>query len=159
MKNNLDRSCILGIIAFICFGSISHAESNHRLLVKETFMEMESISSPMISPDGTEILFSRRGVDKMNDRSRSNLWISDVAGTRIRELTHGNWSDSSPVWSPDGKKIAFLSDRDGTTQIHVMWMDTREVAQLTHLQRAPSGLRWRKPVLGCSVRARSWLRP
>ena len=105
-------------------------------------MEMESIRSPMISPDGTQILFSRSWVDKMNDRSRSNLWIVDASGTRVRELTHGNWSDSSPVWSPDGTKIAFLSDRDGTTQIHVMWMDTREVAQLTHLQRTPSGLQW-----------------
>ncbi len=47
-----------------------------------------------------------------------------------------------PVWSPDGRKIAFISDRDGTTQIHVMWLDTREVAQLTHLQTAPSGLTW-----------------
>jgi len=105
-------------------------------------MEMESIRSPMISPDGTQILFSRSWVDKMNDRSRGNLWIVDVSGTRVRELTHGNWRDSSPVWSPDGTKIAFLSDRDGTTQIHVMWMDTREVAQLTHLQRTPGGLRW-----------------
>ena len=68
--------------------------------------------------------------------------MSDVYGNRIRELTHGNWRDSSPVWSPDGKKIAFLSDRDGTNQIHVMWLDTREVAQLTHLQRTPSGLSW-----------------
>ncbi len=142
MTKYLGRACILGIVLFVCFGSISRAEQNHKLLVKETFMEMESISSPMISPEGTQILFSRRWIDKMNDRSRSNLWISDVSGTRIRELTHGNWSDSSPVWSPDGKKIAFLSDRDGTTQIHVMWMDTREVAQLTHLQRPPSGLRW-----------------
>jgi dipeptidyl aminopeptidase/acylaminoacyl peptidase len=66
----------------------------------------------------------------------------DIAGKRVRELTHGNWRDFSPVWSPDGKKIAFLSDRDETTQIHVMWLDTREVAQLTHLDRSPGSLRW-----------------
>ena len=126
--------------------SVSFSRSGEKaavkLLKKETFMEMESIRSPSISPDGKHILFSRGWVDKMNDRSRSNLWIVDVAGTRVRELTHGNWSDSSPVWSPDGKKIAFMSDRDGTRQIHIMWLDTREVAQLTHLERAPSGLKW-----------------
>jgi dipeptidyl aminopeptidase/acylaminoacyl peptidase len=81
-------------------------------------------------------------MDKMEDRSRSNLWIVGVDGQRVRELTHGNWRDSSPVWSPDGKKIAFLSDRGGTTQIHVMWLDTREVAQLTHLENTPRSLRW-----------------
>lgn len=113
-----------------------------KLLDMETFMEMESVGSPNISPDGSLILFTRGWVDKMNDRSQSNLWLVDVDGQRARELTHGNWRDSSPVWSPDGKRIAFLSDRDGTTQVHIMWIDTREVAQLTHLDSSPSGLVW-----------------
>jgi len=117
-------------------------EKGDKLLTDDTFMEMESVGSPSISPDGQTILFTRQWVDKMEDRSQSNLWIVDVDGKRVRELTHGNWRDSSPVWSPDGKKIAFLSDRDGTTQVHVMWLDTREVAQLTHLDNTPSDLRW-----------------
>ena len=120
------------------FGS----EKDYKLLDKETYMEMETVGSPNISPDGKLILFTRGWVDKMNDRRASNLWIADIKGERIRELTHGNWRDSSPVWSPDGKRIAFLSDRDGTNQIHVMWLDTREVAQLTHLERSPGSLRW-----------------
>lgn len=113
-----------------------------KLLDMETYMEMESVGSPNISPDGSLILFTRGWVDKMEDRSQSNLWLVDVNGQRARELTHGNWRDSSPVWSPDGKRIAFLSDRDGTTQVHIMWLDTREVAQLTHLESSPSGLVW-----------------
>jgi dipeptidyl aminopeptidase/acylaminoacyl peptidase len=135
---------VMFVVCALCLGpAVSRASAQgHKLLTDETFMEMESVRSPMISPDGRHILFSRGWVDKMQDRSRSNLWIVDVEGTRVRELTHGDWSDSSPVWSPGGKKIAFLSDRDGTTQIHVMWLDTREVAQLTHVDRAPSGLRW-----------------
>ena len=117
-------------------------EKAYRLLTDETYLEMETVGSPNISPDGKHILFTRGWVDQMNDRGASNLWITDVEGTRIRELSHGDWRDSSPVWSPDGKQIVFLSDRDGTTQLHVMWLDTREVAQLTHLERAPSGLKW-----------------
>ena len=113
-----------------------------RLLDAATFLEMETISSPQISPDGKHVLFVRGGVDKMQDRSRSNLWISDIEGDRIRELTHGDWSDFSPVWSMDGKKIAFLSDRDGSVQIHIMWLETREVAQLTHTEHRPVGMRW-----------------
>ena len=133
------------IISFLFLTSthkILGEENNTKILTKETFMEMESVGSPNISPDGKNILFTRRWVDKMNDQSRSNLWIVDVAGNRVRELTHGNWRDFSPVWSPDGEKIAFLSDRDGTTQLHVMWFDTREVAQLTHLEQTPSDLTW-----------------
>jgi dipeptidyl aminopeptidase/acylaminoacyl peptidase len=63
-------------------------------------------------------------------------------GKRVRELTSGSWHDSSPVWSPDGRKVAFISDRDGTSQIHVMWLDTREVAQLTHVADSPQNLAW-----------------
>jgi dipeptidyl aminopeptidase/acylaminoacyl peptidase len=113
-----------------------------RSLDKDTFMEMESVGAPAISPDGRQIVFARTWIDKMKDQSRSNLWIVDADGARVRELTRGGWRDSSPVWAPDAKRIAFLSDRDGTNQLHVMYLDTGEVAQLTHLQRAPSGIKW-----------------
>jgi dipeptidyl aminopeptidase/acylaminoacyl peptidase len=142
MKTIVKLSTISLLILFVSLGAAFSLEKNYKLLTDETFMEMESIGSPLISPDGKNILFTRGWVDKKNDQSRSNLWIVDIDGTRIRELTHGNWRDFSPVWSPDGKKIAFLSDRDGTTQIHVLWLDTREVAQLTHLERSPQDLTW-----------------
>lgn len=143
MRKTITPLAVFCLILF-CLGSsmLLGEQQNYKLLTKETFMEMESVRSPNISPDGKNILFTRSWTDKINDRTRSNLWIVDVEGERIREITHGDWRDSSPVWSPDGKKIAFLSDRDGTTQIHVMWLDTREVAQLTHLERSPGGLRW-----------------
>lgn len=113
-----------------------------RVLDKDTFMDMETLSGPAIAPDGSQIVFSRGWVDKLKDQSRSNLWIVDAAGTRLRELTRGAWRDSAPAWSPDGARIAFLSDRDGTTQIHVMFLATGELAQLTHVQQTPGGLTW-----------------
>ncbi len=143
MRNKIEKLIVVNLLLLIAgLGTTFAKQKNYKLLDMETYMEMESIGSPNISPDGKQILFTRGWVDKMNDRSRSNLWIVDKEGTRVRELTHGNWRDFSPVWSPDGKKIAFLSDRDETTQIHVLWLDTREVAQLTHLERPPGNLRW-----------------
>ena len=89
--------CLFVLIA----GTVSSQEAN--FLTKETFMEMESVGSPNISPDGKHILFTRGWVDKMNDRSRSNLWVVDVRGERPRELTHGDWSDSlTTVFFPHG---------------------------------------------------------
>jgi len=134
------------LLSLLILTSCAHAgfaaEENHKLLDNETFMEMESVGSPNISPDGKSILFTRGYVDKINDRMTSNLWIVDETGTRIRELTAGRWRDTSPEWSPDGKRIAFVSDRDGTSQIYVMWWDTREAAQLTHLSQSPGDLVW-----------------
>ena len=107
-------------------------------------MDMEGIASPAISPDAKQIVFAREWVDQIKDQSRTNLWVYDLSTGRLRELTRGAWRDTAPVWSPDSKKLAFLSDRDGTNQIHTMFVDTGDVAQLTHLPRAASlaGLKW-----------------
>ncbi len=137
MMKKLVTLLLLGICIPLAF-----AQTKPRLLDKETFLEMESVGNPEISPDGKQIIFTRTWVDKVKDQYRSNLWIVDADGSRVRELTSGARNDSSPVWSPDGKRIAFLSDRDGTNQLHVMWLDTREIAQLTHLEQAPTGIKW-----------------
>jgi len=134
------RLFIVTVLFFLCAAAV--AQPKPRLLDKETFMDMESVGNPEISPDGRQIIFTRTWVDKVKDQYRSNLWIVDVDGSRVRELTSGARNDSSPAWSPDGKRVAFLSDRDGTNQLHVMWLDTREIAQLTHLEQAPNGIKW-----------------
>ncbi len=132
------------IVLFLFFGVASSVVVAGEVngLTKETFFEMENLRSPVISPNGHFIVFTREWIDKKEDRFRGNLWIIDRNGQRLRELTHGSWRDNAPVWSPDGARIAFMSDRDGTDQIHVMWPDSGEVAQLTHLDQAPSNLRW-----------------
>lgn len=118
------------------------AQSGPKYLDSDTFFRMESISNPEISPDGSQIVFGRGFVDIMKDQAASNLWVTDVKGERLRQLTDGEFRDSAPVWSPDGKRIAFLSNRSGSTQVHVMWADTRETLQLTRVDRDPSGVKW-----------------
>jgi hypothetical protein len=58
-------------------------EKPYKLLSTETYMEMESVGSPAISPDGKNIIFTRAWIDKLNDRSNSSLWITDLEGKRV----------------------------------------------------------------------------
>ena len=132
--------CVLLLSVPLAVGA--RAQDKPKVLDRDTFMDMESVSGTNISPDGRQIVFAREWVDQMKDQSRTNLWVVDVDSGRVRELTRGSWRDTAPVWAPDSKRIAFLSDRDGTNQVHVLYVDTGEVAQLTHLQRAAGSLRW-----------------
>ena len=140
---NLFKLCLAGAFLLMSAASFPAAgQQESTLLGMDTYLEMESAGSPRISPDGGHILFTRGSVDKMNDRNQSNLMIMDLDTERIRELTTGSFTVSSPIWSPDANRIAFLSDKSGTDQIHMMWLDTRETVQLTNLDRSPSGIRW-----------------
>ena len=143
MQNSLS---ILSIASFLLVSSgsfpVAGLQQTSNLLGMDTYLEMESAGSPQISPNGGHILFTRGSVDKMNDRNQSKLMIIDLETERIRELTTGSFTVSAPICSPDASRIAFFSDKSGTNQIHMMWLDTRATVQLTNLDRSPSGIRW-----------------
>ena len=105
----------------------------------DLLLDWESVSSPRMSPDGARVVFTRGWVDKVNDRRQSDLWVVESDGSRPRFLTEG----SSPRWSPDGTRVAFLKrgEPEGS-QLHVLWMDTREVTQITRVAESIRDVRW-----------------
>lgn len=104
--------------------------------------ELEYASSPAVSPDGKWIVYVRRSNDIMTDSTRSNLWIVSSDGADHRPLLSGTHAYYSPAWSPDGKRLAYLSNEEGKTQLFVRWMDTGQTALVTNLQASPSGITW-----------------
>src|SRR5256884_9694418 len=91
-----------------------------RLAASDIF-NLQFASDPQISPDGKRIVYVRAFADIMSDKRLSNLWSVNFDGLDNRGVTSGNFSDESPRWSPDGTRIAFVSDRDGTPQLYVRW--------------------------------------
>jgi Tol biopolymer transport system component len=77
-------------------------------------------TDPVISPDGTKIVFTVGAVDA---GTASPLWIVNSDGTGLRQLTTDGANDYRPTWSPDGSHIAFVSTRDGNAEIYVMNAD------------------------------------
>ena len=111
-----------------------------RYLAVEHWLDWERVSEPQISPDGSQVVYSRAWVDKMNDRWESVIWVVNADGSKNRFLVEG----SSPRWSPDGGRIALLAaDEDDNTQIFTRWMDAEgAVTQLTRLTESPSDITW-----------------
>ncbi|MDX2041648.1 MAG: S9 family peptidase [Acidobacteriota bacterium] len=139
MRQNLVRFFIVFSLLVVCL--VSAEAQSKRLTVNDVF-NLETVADPQISPDGKQIVYVRQFADIMTDRRMSNLWIVNADGTNHRPLTTGNYGDSSPRWSADGKQLAYISTRDGSPQIYRRWMDTGETAKLTNLTQAPSGLNW-----------------
>ena len=141
------KLCTLStFVALVCLSlavprPASAQDSSHKLSVMDEF-QLQLPSDPQISPDGKQIVYVRRFADPMTDRRYSNLWIINAEGTDHRPLTTGNRNDSSPRWSPDGTRIAYLSDADGKPQIYVRWMDSGQVARITNLEQAPEAIAW-----------------
>ena len=106
----------------------------------QDYLDWESVGNPQISPDGTEITYTRSWTDKINDRRESSIWIMNVDGSRARFLVDG----SSPVWSPDGTRIAYTAQGEPEgSQIFVRWMDAEgAISQVTRVEKGPGSLRW-----------------
>ncbi|PTB83057.1 peptidase S9 family protein [Pseudidiomarina aestuarii] len=119
----------------------SESKQASKTLQLEDVFQLEYASDPQVHPTGEYTVFVRNYMDIMEDRRYGNLWKVEHNGT-LRPLTGGMHQDHSPVWSPDGKTLAFVSNRSGSQQIHLYWNDTREQAPITRLTGSPSGLSW-----------------
>ena len=126
----------------LCFALLPAVAAELKSLKPMDVFELETPSSPQISPDGKRIVYVRQFADVMEDKRRSNLWIVNFDGTEHRPLTTGKYSDSSPQWSADGSQLIFISDRDGVAADLRMWVNTGQIAKLTNLTQPPAGLRW-----------------
>jgi dipeptidyl aminopeptidase/acylaminoacyl peptidase len=101
-----------------------------------------SIADLRFSPDGTRVAFTVSEPVKGATR-RTNIWMLDVAAKGAHRYTSGPKSDTSPRWSPDGRSLAFLSDREeGGTQIYLLRADGGEASKLTTAKQSIQAFDW-----------------
>ncbi len=113
-------------------------------------LETFSVNSPEISPDGKRVLYEQSRTNWENNSFDTELWIADADGSERHLLTFRAGSSSSAAWSPDGKWIAFLSDRPaalkdspaGKRQIYVMPADGGDAQQITKMEEGVNEFEW-----------------
>src|SRR2546427_10504071 len=111
-----------------------------RSLTVDHYLDWEQVADPQISPDGAQIVYTRRWVNKVDDKWDSALWIMSVDGSHHRFLVKG----SDARWSPDGRRILYLADGEPKgTQIFVRRMDAEGASsQITRVAEEPSDAKW-----------------
>ncbi len=102
-------------------------------------MELKRLSDPKISPDGQWVTFGVQTVDLAANRKPQQVWIVPLSGGAPRQLTYDG-DNMRARWSPDSKRIAFLSTRGGSSQIWMMDADGTNPKQVTRFATEADGV-------------------
>lgn len=124
---------------------ISLAQTKHPLTF-DAFIDLGRVTDPQISPDGKTVAFVVTYHNKTDNKTNSNVYYIPVDGGTIQQLTNAKGANNTPRWMPDGKSLAFVSTRDGESQIWIVPAaggEARKVSALStgaaDLQVSPDG--------------------
>jgi dipeptidyl aminopeptidase/acylaminoacyl peptidase len=121
---------------------VAEADGARRALTPEDIFNIKLINDARISPDGSRIVYVETVLDKEKDEYKSSLYMVPSGGEKSRRFTASEAKDSMPRWSPDGSKIAFLSNRSGSNQIWAIDVAGGEANQITDLPEPVSAFSW-----------------
>ena len=143
---SVNKRILLGVagalfLMITTFG-VSALHAQRAPLANEDIFDIEYASDVQISPDATTVAYVRYAMSIMRDRREGRLWLVSADGSVHRKLTSEDRSESSPRWSPDGTRIAFVSGSDEGREVYVYWVETGQIARLTQLDRSPGGIAW-----------------
>lgn len=129
------------LLPFLLF-AFAHAQVQKRAMTLEDIFALKSVSDPQLSPDGRWVAYVVTEIDLKAGETNSDVWLVSAAGGEAIRLTTSRKSDSSPRWSPDSKKIAFISAREEKTQIFLISLSGGEAEKLTDHKTTPSSIEW-----------------
>src|SRR6266436_5266857 len=133
-------SSVFALLVAAAISAFAQDGSKHSITFTD-MIGMHRVAEPQISSDGKWVVYTVTTPDMEANRGASNIWIVSTAGGAEMQLTRSG-HDSSPVWSPDGKSIAFLSARSGVSQVYLLSMDGGEAHPLTKLSTGADFVKW-----------------
>jgi dipeptidyl aminopeptidase/acylaminoacyl peptidase len=111
------------------------------LKVNDLF-RFKRVSDPQVSPDGKTVSYVVTVYDKETNKRANHIHLMPISGGESQVLADGGGKDSRPRWSPDGKQLAFISSREGSSQIWIFNTETKNTQKLTNIFSEASDLVW-----------------
>src|SRR5512144_912678 len=130
-------------VAFVSFLIATAAFAQSHPLTFEDMMAMRRVGAPVLSPDGRWIAYDASTIDLAANVRRSAIYLLPSSGGASKQITDGTKQDEGPAWSPDGKTIAYVSNRDGgAKQVWLYDVASGQSRKLTDLQGGAGSLKW-----------------
>jgi dipeptidyl aminopeptidase/acylaminoacyl peptidase len=146
MTSSMKQRLSVGLLFLAALAALPSAAEKRPITEKDLF-KFVWVADPQMAPDGSQIVFVRVTVNEKTDQYESNLWIVKADGSEPPRQLTGGTRDSSPSWSPDGRRVAFTRsiEKDGKAQpaqIYVMPMNGGEARAITDIPRGAAGPEW-----------------
>ncbi len=109
--------------------------TDSRTIQKEDLFNLRFLNGGALSPDGSRVAYCVNKVDAEADKEFSAIHLLEIATGETRQMTSGKTLDRGMRWSPDGRSLAFVSDRGGQAQLYLLPVDGGEARQLTDFKR------------------------
>jgi dipeptidyl aminopeptidase/acylaminoacyl peptidase len=149
MHHRLLLEFALPALAWMPLASATPANAPSHLFEGRDLFGLQWATEPQIRPDGGTIAYVRMSYDILSDRARSAIWLIEVNTGAQTPLTSGPGSQSALAWSPDGKRLAFVSNVPSAAnpgevraELLVRWLATGQTARVADLAFAPESLAW-----------------
>src|SRR5467141_2467707 len=133
-------SFVFALLVAANISGFAQDSSKHPITFAD-MIRMHRVAEPQISRDGKWVAYTVTTPDVEANRGASNIWVVATSGGSELQLTRSG-HDSSPVWSPDGKTLAFLSSRSGEGQVYLLSMEGGEAHPLTKLSTGADMVKW-----------------
>ncbi|HEX7485022.1 MAG TPA: S9 family peptidase [Vicinamibacterales bacterium] len=108
----------------------------------DQLVSLRRVGSPVISPDAQRVAYTVRETNWEENAYETEIWLADVGTGSARQLTNAKKSSSQPAWSPDGRTLAFVSDRTDKRQVYLIDPAGGEAEALTSQEDGVSGFFW-----------------
>ncbi len=141
MKGAILRCELLGVLLLGAGLAVSAQEAAKHPIAFDDMIKLHRIAEPKVSPNGKWVAYTVTTPDMETNRGVSNIWVVATTGGAAMQLTQSG-HDSSPVWSPDGKTLAFLSSRSGDSQVYLLSMEGGESHALTKISTGADIVKW-----------------
>ncbi len=135
------RRALLALLLLFCLRGGADAASGRPFRFDE-LVKAGRVGGFSLSPDGQWVVYTVGTPDVEENRTPTSLWLQAISGPGARRLTSGEKRDSDPKFSPDSARIAFLSNRDGGSQIYVLDLSGGEPAKASSFPADIKGFRW-----------------
>ena len=131
------------LVGVLALAGASAAAQETRLLEPEDLFELQSVSNPVISPDGGWVAYTVNSTSLEEDSSETRIWMASTTDDTVLPMTGEGSSAGNPQWSPDGRYLSFTASRnDGETQVWALDRRGGEAVQLTNVEQGVSDYAW-----------------